>query len=269
MLVSAPLAGERACAGHEGSERVEAGRDLEGKTALVTGSGRNLGRAILIEFAARGANVVVNARSNRAEAEAVAEEARALGADALVTLGDVGDADAVQALVGEALRRFSSIDIYVSNAATRPHQSVLDVSAEDWRRALATNLDASFHLAKAIAPSMVERGWGRIIHIGGGFGVAPGRLHTLAGKAGLLGLTKALAADLGRYGITANLVAPAALDVRGERTGSPPRSGPDAVPAGRWGTPEDVAWTCAFLASERSGFITGQTLHVNGGRMMR
>ena len=269
MLVSAPLAGEHACAGREGSERVEAGRDLEGKTALVTGSGRNLGRAILIEFAARGANVVVNARSNRAEAEAVAGEARALGADALVTLGDVGDADAVHALAGEALRRFSSIDIYVSNAATRPHQSVLDVSAEDWRRALATNLDASFHLAKAIAPSMVERGWGRIIHIGGGFGVAPGRLHTLTGKAGLLGLTKALAADLGRYGITANLVAPAALDVRGERAGSPPRSGPDAVPAGRWGTPEDVAWTCAFLASERSGFITGQTLHVNGGRMMR
>ncbi len=269
MLVSAPMAGEHACAGREGSERVEADRDLEGKTALVTGSGRNLGRAILLELAARGAHVVVNARSNRAEAEAVAEQARALGADALVTLGDVGDADAVHALVREALRRFSSIDIYVSNAATRPHQSVLDVSAEDWRRALATNLDASFHLAKAIAPSMVERGWGRIIHIGGGFGIAPGRLHTLAGKAGLLGLTKALAADLGRYGITANLVAPAALDVRGERAGSPPRSGPDAVPAGRWGRPEDVAWACAFLASERSGFITGQTLHVNGGRMMR
>ena len=269
MLVSAPLAGEHACASREGSERVEAGRDLEGKTALVTGSGRNLGRAILIEFAARGANVVVNARSNRAEAEAVAEEARALGADALVTLADAGDVDAVHALAGEALRRFSSIDIYVSNAATRPHQSVLDVSAEDWRRALATNLDASFHLAKAIAPSMVERGWGRIIHIGGGFGVAPGRLHTLTGKAGLLGLTKALAADLGGYGITANLVAPAALDVRGERAGAPPQSGPDAVAAGRWGTPKDVAWACAFLASERSGFITGQTLHVNGGRTMR
>ena len=269
MLVSAPAACERACAGREGSERVEAERDLEGKTALVTGSGRNLGRAILIEFAARGANVVVNARSNRAEAEAVAEEARALGADALVALGDVGEAGAVRALVGEALRRFSAIDIYVSNAATRPHQSVLDVSPEEWRRALATNLDASFHLAKAIAPSMVERGWGRIIHIGGGFGVASGRIHTLTGKAGLLGLTRALAADLGRYGITANLVSPAAVNVSGERVEAPPGSGPDAVPAGRWGTPQDVAWACAFLASERSGFITGQTLLVNGGRMMR
>ena len=116
---------------------METGRDLEGKTALVTGSGRNLGRAILLEFAARGANVVVNARSNRAEAEAVAAEARALGADALVALGDVGDPDAVRAIVGEAQRRFPAIDISVSNAATRPHQGVLDVSAEDWRRALA------------------------------------------------------------------------------------------------------------------------------------
>ena len=243
--------------------------DLEGKTALVTGSGRNLGRAILLELAARGANVVVNARSNRAEAEAVAEEARALGADALVALGDVDDADAVRAIVGEAQRRFTSIDISVSNAATRPHQSVLDVSAEEWRRALATNLDASFHLAQAVAPAMIERGWGRIIHIGGGFGVSPGRVHTLAGKGGLLGLTRALAADLGRYGITANMVAPAAIDVGGERAGPPPESGPDAVPAGRWGAPADVAWACAFLASERSGFITGQTLCVNGGRMMR
>ena len=160
---------------------METGRDLEGKTALVTGSGRNLGRAILLEFAARGANVVVNARSNRAEAEAVAAEARALGADALVALGDVGDPDAVRAIVGEAQRRFTAIDISVRNAATRPHQGVLDVSAEDWRRALAINLDASFHLAQAVAPAMIERGWGRIIHIGGGFGVAPGRVHTLAG----------------------------------------------------------------------------------------
>ena len=269
MLVSAPAARERACAGREGSERVEAEHDLEGKTALVTGSGRNLGRAILLEFAARGANVVVNALGNRAEAEAVAEQTRALGADALVTLGDVGDRDAVQAMVREALRRFDSIDISVSNAATRPHQGVLAVSAEEWRRALATNLDASFHLAQAVAPSMIERGWGRIIHIGGGFGVAPGRVHTLAGKGGLLGLTRALAADLGRYGVTANMVAPAAIDVEGERGESPPASGPDAVPAGRWGTPGDVAWACAFLASERSGFITGQTLYVNGGRMMR
>ena len=248
---------------------VQGDRDLEGKTALVTGSGRNLGRAILLEFAARGANVVVNARSNRAEAEAVAAEARALGADALVALGDVGDPDAVRAIVGEAQRRFPAIDISVSNAATRPHQGVLDVSAEDWRRALAINLDASFHLAQAVAPAMIERGWGRIIHIGGGFGVAPGRVHTLAGKGGLLGLTRALAADLGRHGITANMVAPAAIDVSGERAGSPPDSGPDSVPAGRWGTPEDVAWACAVLASERSGFITGQTLYVNGGRMMR
>lgn len=248
---------------------MEAERDLEGRTALVTGSGRNLGRAILLEFAARGANVVVHARGNRAEAEAVAGEARALGAEALVALGDVGDAEAVRALVGEALRRFGALDVYVSNAAIRPHGSVLDVSAEEWRRALATNLDAAFHLARAIAPSMIERGWGRIIHIGGGFGVGPGRVHALAGKAGLLGLTRALAADLGRHGITANMVAPAAIDVSGERGGPPPADGPDAVPVGQWGAPEDVAWACAFLASERSRFITGQTLHVNGGRMMR
>ena len=244
------------------------GRDLEGKTALVTGSGRNIGRAILLEFAARGANVIINTRANHVEAEAVATEARALGVDVFVALGDVGDQDTVRGIISDAQQRLGAIDIYVSNVGTRPYRDALEVSAGEWDRALATNLDAPLYLAQAIVPSMIERGWGRIIHIGGGFRVASGKIHTLTGKSALIGLTKALAADFGHYGITVNLVAPAALRRTGGRSEGPPSSGYDAVPVGRWGTFEDVAWACAFLVAERSSFITGQILHVNGGRTM-
>ena len=241
--------------------------EFAGKTVLVTGAGRNIGRAIVLEFAARGANVVVNARSNEAEAEAVAQEARALGAAALVTLGDVGDVDAVNDIVRRASQAFGRIDAYVSNAAVRPHQAVLDVTTEEWRRQLETNLSASFYLAKAIAPAMVEAGWGRIIHIGGGFSVAPNRVHTLTSKNGLLGLTRALAVELGPAGITVNVVAPGLIHTPGT-TNEPPPGDVEEIPVRRRGEPEDIAWTCAFLASQRSGFITGQVIHVNGGSRM-
>ena len=246
-------------------------RELDGKTALVTGAGRNIGRAILLELAARGANVIVNARANRAEAEAVAEEARAHGVAALVALGDVGDAGAVDTIAQAALERFGRVDVYVSNAAVRPHQGFLEVTHEEWRRNLETNLSASFYLAKALAPAMVESGWGRIIHIGGGFSVAPNRIQTLTSKSGLLGLTRALAVELGPSGVTVNLVAPASVNTTRGPENQPALSPEEAagqVPVGRLGEPEDVAWACAFLASPRSGFITGQVIHVNGGSRM-
>ena len=250
---------------------MDAARELEGRTALVTGAGRNIGRAIVLELAARGANVVVNARANRAEAEAVAEEARASGVSALVALGDVGDADAVQAIAQAALERFGRVDVYVSNAAVRPDRGFFEVTPEEWRRNLETNLGASFHLARALAPGMVERGWGRIIHIGGGFNAAPNRVHTLTAKSGLLGLTRALAVELGPSGVTVNSVAPASVNTTRDPQGRPAPSPEEAarhVPIGRLGEPEDVAWACAFLASPRSGFITGQVIHVNGGTRM-
>lgn len=241
-------------------------RPLEGKTALVTGAGRNLGRAIALELAAHGANIVASARSNRAEAEAVAEEARAFDVSAIAILADVGDSDAVAAVAARSASELGGIDIYVSCVAMRPHQSLADTSIDEWHTAIETNLSASFYLAKAITPSMVEGGWGRIIHIGGGFDPARGRLHTLTTKNGLLGLTRALASELGPHGITANLVAPGSLR---PKDGTPPS--PEAaakIPVGRFGEAEDVAWACAFLASPRSGFITGQVVHVNGGTRM-
>jgi NAD(P)-dependent dehydrogenase (short-subunit alcohol dehydrogenase family) len=249
---------------------MDTARDFEGRTVLVTGAGRNIGRAIVLEFAARGANVVINARSNRAEANAVADEARGLGARALVALGDVGDPDAVSAIASTAFQEFGRVDIYASNAAVRPHRRFLDVSNDEWRQHLEVNLSASFYLAKALTPSMAENGWGRVIHIGGGFEPAANRVHTITAKQGLLGLTRALAVELGPSGVTVNLVAPASVNTPREPDARP-RSVEDMandLPVGRSGEPADVAWACAFLASPRSGFITGQVIHVNGGRRM-
>ena len=140
---------------------------LEGKTALVTGSGRNIGRATILAMAAEGANVVVNARTNQAEADAVAEEARALGVGAISVLADVADRAQVDAMVSRALEEFGCIDVLVSNAAIRPHKPFLEVTYEDWRRVVGVVLEGAFFCAQAALPSMLENGGGRIIFISG------------------------------------------------------------------------------------------------------
>ena len=133
---------------------------LDGKVALVTGSGRNIGRSIALALAKEGANVVVNARTNRKEAESVAEEVRALGAKAIPMLADVGDREQLEAMLDQALAEFGRIDIVVNNAATRPHKPFVEMSYEDWRGVLATDLDSAFLSTKAALPGMVERQWG-------------------------------------------------------------------------------------------------------------
>ena len=140
---------------------------IAGKTLLVTGSGRNLGKAIVLEFAARGANVVVNSRSNAAEARQVAEEAEALGGKAIVVLGDAAEKSTVLELKARAEEAFGQVDIYVSNAARRLHKDFWETTDEDWHRYLNQQLTASWYLAKAFAPGMRERGWGRILHMNG------------------------------------------------------------------------------------------------------
>lgn len=249
---------------------------IAGKTALVTGSGRNIGRAIVLELASRGANVIVNARSDEAEADAVAKEAEGLGARSLVVMGDAADKATVERMRIQAEETFGGVDIYVSNAARRLYKDFFDITDEDWHYYLNQQLTASWYLAKAFVPGMRDRGWGRVVHINGEDGWLGGwtRVPHSVGKGGLRTLTKSLASGLGQYGITVNDVSPGFIDtirdmdthpeVTRERT----EQFLPAIPIRRQPTPEEMAWACAFLCSTRSAAITGAVIHVNGGQWM-
>jgi 3-oxoacyl-[acyl-carrier protein] reductase len=245
-------------------------RPFAGRTALITGSGQNIGRAIALAFARGGANIVVNGHRNQAAIESVAEEVRALGAGALAVLADVGDPAAVQAMVDQAVVAFGSVDIAVSNVSTRLRTKFLDISLEEWQRIINSNLSASFYLARAVLPLMQQRGWGRIIHISGvdGFASIPYRAHNVTCKAGVFALSKAIAVEFGEFGITANTVAPGVIDTTRDLTQYPQfRDGYGdrvlEIPVRRVGHVDEIADACTYLAG--AGFVTGQVLHINGG----
>lgn len=247
---------------------------LDGRVAIVTGSGRNIGRATALELARRGAAVVVNARDNRLEAEGVVGEIEALGGKAVAAVADVGEQAQVNSMVDQALEAFGRVDILVNNAGMRAAQGVADMTIEQWRRVLAVNLDAPFFCAQAVVPGMMERGWGRIINVSGlnAFSGRAGWAHVCASKMGALGLTRALAAELAEYNILVNHIVPGAFDTTPppeQAGGAVPPAAPRAagIPLGRLGMPQEIATTCAFLASDDASFITGQTIHVNGGAL--
>ncbi len=244
-----------------------------GKTVLVTGSGQNIGRAVILAFARMGANVVVNGHRNQSAIDTVAEEARALGVGALAVLADVGDPAAVQAMVDRAHAAFGSVDIAVSNVSTRLHTPFMDISIEEWQRIINSNLSASFYLARAVLPRMKEKGWGRVIHISGqdGWAVIPNRAHNVTCKAGVFALSKAIAVEFGPFGITANTVAPGVIDTTRDMTQYPHfRDGYGekikSIPVRRVGVVDDIADACTYLAG--AGFVTGQVVHANGGERM-
>jgi len=244
--------------------------NLKGKVALVTGSGRNIGRATILEMAQRGADVVVNARSNRQEAESVAREAVYIGVRAIAVPADVADQDQVDAMVEKAMATFGRVDILVNNAGLRRLSPFTEMSLEEWRAVSAVNLDGPFYCCKAVVPGMISAGFGRIINVSGlnAFKGRAGWAHVSASKMGAIGLTRALAAELGPHGILVNHIVPGAFDTtRTDVQQASVSSGESTagIPVGRLGLPEEVAKTCAFLASEDAGFITGQTIHVNGG----
>ncbi len=244
---------------------------LEGKVALVTGSGRNLGRATVLEMARRGADVAVNARSNRQEAESVAREAEALGVRAIALIADVGDETQVSAMVEAALSELERIDILVNNAGLRRATPIAEMSTDNWREVIAVNLDGPFYCSRSVVPGMIAQGGGRIINVSGlnAFKGRSGWAHVCASKMGAIGLTRALAQELAPHGILVNHVVPGAFDTT--RTGEQQRVSPaqlvSGIPVGRMGLPEELATTCAFLASDDASYITGQTLHVNGGAL--
>jgi 3-oxoacyl-[acyl-carrier protein] reductase len=252
---------------------------LSGRTALITGASRNIGRAIALAFAAEGADLLLNTRTNREELEAVAADCRKAGVRVATALADVADAAAVEAMVAQGLRELGAIDVLVCNAAIRPHTSLADTTVEDWHRVLGVNLHSAFYLARAVVPGMKERRRGSIIALGG-LSSLTGRPNTAAvttAKTGLLGLVRALAAELGPFGIRANMIMPGFIDTERryaewypEFQKAPPGAPEQLkqIPLGRLGRPEDIADACVFLASDASAYVTGDTIRVMGGRFI-
>lgn len=246
-------------------------QDLHGKVALVTGSGRNIGRAIALELARHGASVVVNARTSAKEAESTAKEVEALGVKAIDLLADVGDESQVQAMIARVLDEFGRIDILVNNTGLRRSRPITEMTTEEWRRVLAVNLDGPFFCCRAVVPSMIATGWGRIINVSG-LNSFIGRAqwtHVCASKMGTLGLTRALAVELAPQKITVNHIVPGPIDTNDGTSLDPERTAKRIanVAQGRLGLPEEIASMCVFLASDAASFITGQNIHVNGGAL--
>jgi len=242
--------------------------ELAGRVAIVTGAGRNIGRAIALALADAGAAVAVNGRANRAEVDAVVAEIESRGGRALALMADVSDEPAVQRMAGAVADRLGRIDVLVNNAAVRPEKPFESLSLADWRAVHSVILDGAFLTVKAALPHLKASGSGAIINIGGlsAHTGARQRAHVLAAKSGLIGFTKALACDLAGDGITANCVVPGLIDtVRAPGTKPPQHHQSSKTLVGRSGTPQDIAAAVRFLAGPEARYITGQSLHVNGG----
>jgi NAD(P)-dependent dehydrogenase (short-subunit alcohol dehydrogenase family) len=247
---------------------------LDGKVALVTGSGRNIGRSIVESLAALGAKVVVNGHADIAAIETVAAEICERGGQAVAIAADVSREPDARRLVEETVSAFGGLDILVSNVGIRKYRPFLEITPEEWDEVIRVNLSAAFYLSRNAIPHMQARNWGRVIVISGfdGFwGQVTHRAPNVAAKAGLHGLAKAIAREFGPSGITANTVAPGAIDtVRDwsqyihqarEKTQA-------EIPLGRFGEIDELAAACVLLAGQAGGFISGQVIHVNGGHYM-
>jgi 3-oxoacyl-[acyl-carrier protein] reductase len=244
-------------------------RELEGLVAVVTGSSRNIGRAIALALAEGGAAVIVNARSAAKDAAAVVDEIRAAGGRAAAHVADVGDPNAAAGLIAAALKEFGRLDILVNNASVRREMDFADLDYAEWRSIMATTLDGAYLCSRSALPHLIAAGGGSIVNIGGlsSHTGAPRRAHVVAAKAGLAGLTRALAHDLAPHKVTANCVAPGLIDTA--RTGPEPAHHQKlATPVGRKGTPEEIATLVRFLCGPGARYITGQTIHANGGVYM-
>ena len=248
------------------------GNELAGKVALVTGGARNIGRAIARSLAAGGAAVMVNARTSRAQAEETVAMIEEAGGKAAAHIADVTAPREVAALVEATVKHFGRLDALVNNAAVRMEASFEQIALEDWRRVISSILDAAFLCTQACLPHLIRSGAGTVINIGGltGHRGATGRAHVIAAKAGLAGMTKALALDLAPQHITVNCVVPGTIESQRGLPGVPERPAHRAAPppVGRRGEPEEVAAMVRMLCGPDARYITGQSIHVNGGGYM-
>ena len=242
------------------------GDELAGKVALVTGAARNIGRAIARSLAAGGASVMVNAKTSRAEGEKTVE---IIGARAALHIADVTKPEDVKGLVEATVKRFGRLDFLINNAAVRYETPFAEMKYEEWRQVLAIVLDGAFLCAQAALPHLVKAGGGTIVNIGGqtAHKGAAERAHVVTAKSGLAGMTRALALDLAPHKITVNCVVPGTIESQRGLPGVPDRPSHrrQPPPIGRRGEPEEIAAMVRMLCGPDARYITGQTIHVNGG----
>ena len=246
---------------------------LSGKLALVTGASRGIGRGTALELAREGADVVVNYRKQKEKAAEVAREIEALGRRSLIVEADVSNEKEVLEMRDTVTDEFEDgVDILVNNAGIHHHLKSWEIDETEWRRIMAVNVDGVFFCTNAFAAQMRVKKWGRVINISSSdaFTGTDHEAHYGTSKAALLGFTRALALELAPYNITINTIAPGwfETDMTSGVVGEERKKALERVPLGRMGQPAEIGYVAAFLASDRASFITGQTIHVNGGEAM-
>jgi 3-oxoacyl-[acyl-carrier protein] reductase len=244
----------------------------ERKVALVAGSALNIGRAIALALAADGFRIMTTARQSEADARETARQVRDSGSDADTFMADISDHHQASGLVAATVQRFGRLDVLVNNASIRRQTKFADMTPEEWREIMGTTIDGAFYCAHASVPQIIAAGGGTIINLGGisSHVGAVGRVHAITAKAGMVGLTRALAKELAEHNITVNTVVPGSIEtVRGFAAGgNHGRAALPDSPLGRRGTPEEVAAMVRFLCSPAARYITGQAIHVNGGSFL-
>jgi 3-oxoacyl-[acyl-carrier protein] reductase len=245
---------------------------LSGKVALVTGASRGIGRAVALELAKSGANVVVNYAGSEAKANEVVDEIKAMGREAIAMQANVASGDEVAAMVKETVSQFGSLDILVNNAGITRDNLIMRMKEDDWDAVINTNLKGVFNSTKAVSRQMMKQRNGRIINIASVVGICgnPGQANYVAAKAGVIGLTKTTAKEFAARNITVNAIAPGFIvtDMTDELTEEVKQEMLKQIPLTRFGKAEDIANAVTFLASDASGYITGQTIQVDGGMVM-
>lgn len=245
---------------------------LTGKTALVTGASRGIGRAIALELASQGANIAVNYAGNEAKAEEVVKEAEKLGVKAIKIQANVAQNDEVQAMIKSVIKEFGSLDILVNNAGVTKDNLLMRMKEEEFDQVIDINLKGVFLCTKAVTRQMMKQRAGKIINVASIVGVSgnPGQANYVAAKAGVIGMTKSVALELASRNVHVNAVAPGfiATDMTDVLTEEQQKAIMDLVPLAKFGQPEDVAKVVRFLASDDANYITGQTIHIDGGMVM-
>ena len=242
-------------------------QELSGKVAVITGSGRNIGRSIALTLAEGGAAVVINARSNKAEADEVVAEIEKNGGKAIAVMGDVSDPATAKAMAAAA-QKLGRLDFLINNAAIRKETPLEKITFEEWRQVNGIILDGAFHMVQACAPLIKKSGAGAIVNIGGmsAHGGSKHRIHVLTAKSALVGFTKALACDLAEDHVTVNYLSPGLIaTARDPNAPMPQHHGAQKTLTGQRGRPEEIASVVRFLCGPGARYITGQTIHANGG----